>query len=578
MLSLVQPSGAAVVAVKRPFGLQGNATVNKPGDTLLLKNVIERDDVGELQKLLNSNAYTFESTVKIGFESRVGVDRQEELSLLKYALLVNSTKISDWLLTRKLPFSPNRDEILFAARGLSYEVIPRLVDEGGDIDIVGQNGMTPLLIAVEHCTKSEGFLSAGSQAEEEEEEACVFTMRMLIGLEADPDAKSDSGKTPLTMAVRANAPTPVRLLLDAGADVNLQGVDEMKPYDLARFYNLDKMTSILLASDPSLESLLADEPARGEIPMPDIYGFDLDSATGAPITRRLLGDINIVAIIDLRYSANGSSLLSPLMRLKSNYPSLSLTIAYLSDREKEADYQQNSGGNPLTLEEFLNDSRHKLTGVGRLVFFPDDEAALEEKIGLGKRVTVLLADKDLMMTGIFRGDDYSYEEFVRNKFKRINPERESSLELAGEMIALCSKGDSDGAMERLESGAAVDALLNSLEETEIGPRMVNVTPMVVAAEHGDVKLLKALIDRKANPGFPTYFNQAQRALERALEFRKTDTARMLLDYAEGYDLESALRLAVTYTPRDSVVDKLLQLGADIDRSRVLGTAVFNAEE
>ncbi|PLX40206.1 MAG: hypothetical protein C0608_09610 [Deltaproteobacteria bacterium] len=51
------------------------------------------------------------------------------------------------------------------------------------------------------CTGKECFLKAPSTLAPAAEERCEFTLKMLRGLDAAPDARSNSGDTALTMAV-----------------------------------------------------------------------------------------------------------------------------------------------------------------------------------------------------------------------------------------------------------------------------------------------------------------------------------------------------------------------------------------
>ena len=61
----------------------------------------------------------------------------------------------------------------------------------------------------------------------------IEIVRMLIDAGANVNVQTNGGSTPLHEAVRYGSVEIVRMLIDAGADVNLQDEDGKLPYELA---------------------------------------------------------------------------------------------------------------------------------------------------------------------------------------------------------------------------------------------------------------------------------------------------------------------------------------------------------
>src|SRR5579871_3725626 len=88
-----------------------------------------------------------------------------------------------------------------AIRNGDYERIDSLLMHGTEIDAADEQGITPLMAAIEH-NLPDAFI------------------RTLLERGADVEARNPSGRTPLILAVEADCPNVVHLLLEAGANVH----------------------------------------------------------------------------------------------------------------------------------------------------------------------------------------------------------------------------------------------------------------------------------------------------------------------------------------------------------------------
>jgi ankyrin repeat protein len=65
--------------------------------------------------------------------------------------------------------------------------------------------------------------------------------RMLIDAGADVNIQDENGLTPLHWCAYKNLPEILRMLLDAGADVNIQDEKGKRPYEVARTQEVKKL-------------------------------------------------------------------------------------------------------------------------------------------------------------------------------------------------------------------------------------------------------------------------------------------------------------------------------------------------
>ena len=75
---------------------------------------------------------------------------------------------------------------------------------------------------------------------------CTEIVKMLIDAGADVNAKNSYGNTPLDLAVRYGHADVVNLLIDAGADVNAKDLDAWTPLHVASLYGNIKIIKVLI--------------------------------------------------------------------------------------------------------------------------------------------------------------------------------------------------------------------------------------------------------------------------------------------------------------------------------------------
>jgi ankyrin repeat protein len=128
-----------------------------------------------------------------------------------------------------------------AARDGDLEKVRALIDEGAEIDARGENGETPLILAI-----------LGGHADVTE---------LLIGLGADVMARNARGLTPLHAAAYSGSAELARLLLDHGAALE----------DTA---NVSGATPLMLAAEENHVAVAELLIARGaDLSIPDRDGF-----------------------------------------------------------------------------------------------------------------------------------------------------------------------------------------------------------------------------------------------------------------------------------------------------------------
>ena len=130
-----------------------------------------------------------------------------------------------------------------AARELHPEVVQVLIDAGADIDTRNNDGHSPL-----HCASTSGALEvvkvlveagAGVNVTDDYGRTCLFhaasnghteTVRYLVGLpEVDVNHCDRYYRTALHCAARELHPDVVQVLIDAGADINIENADGWSP-------------------------------------------------------------------------------------------------------------------------------------------------------------------------------------------------------------------------------------------------------------------------------------------------------------------------------------------------------------
>ncbi len=133
-----------------------------------------------------------------------------------------------------------------AARGNHAGVAQALVGGGADVNAPNEQGRTPLHVAAGygHLEVIEALVRAGAEVNGADNHGrrplhlpCFFQwdecITLLIRHGADVGAGDAEGKTPLHVAARMNRDRAARLLLDAGADAEARNTESMTPLDLA---------------------------------------------------------------------------------------------------------------------------------------------------------------------------------------------------------------------------------------------------------------------------------------------------------------------------------------------------------
>ncbi len=122
--------------------------------------------------------------------------------------------------------------LMMAALKGQLGLVQRLIERGADVN---KPGWAPL-----HYAATSGHLAV---------------MALLLEHHAFIDAESPNGTTPLMMAAQYGTPQAVRLLLDAGADVNMRNQLGLSAGDFAR-----------RASRPDIAAMVDAELARRQAP------------------------------------------------------------------------------------------------------------------------------------------------------------------------------------------------------------------------------------------------------------------------------------------------------------------------
>ena len=101
-----------------------------------------------------------------------------------------------------------------------------LIRRGAEIDARDASGLTPLMIAVDHKTVNLGLHEPRAKQ--------LDIIRQLLAANADVNAASPDGSTPLMIACAGLRPEYVRQLVDANADVRLQNNEGQTAEDITR--------------------------------------------------------------------------------------------------------------------------------------------------------------------------------------------------------------------------------------------------------------------------------------------------------------------------------------------------------
>jgi ankyrin repeat protein len=131
------------------------------------------------------------------------------------------------------------------------EELDRLIGVGLNLDALGPDGTTPLMLAVKSCLGA--FYDRG-----------VVVVKFLLARGADINAQTESGATALIYAVSHNQPEVVEVLIKAGADVNAISSAGWSILDYAREYgeSEDDLIELLLNAGAESNREKSDRPQR----------------------------------------------------------------------------------------------------------------------------------------------------------------------------------------------------------------------------------------------------------------------------------------------------------------------------
>ncbi|KAK6000624.1 hypothetical protein QM012_003349 [Aureobasidium pullulans] len=186
--------------------------------------------------------------VKILFKQGPDVNHRDHRgrTLLSYAATCGAESVARLLLERGA--EPNcqdfahRTPLCHAAESGSCEVTMLLLDHGAYIDHADDNGATPLLLAAR----------AESSAARPQHEKIIS---LLLAKGADVNVKSREQETPLSLAVQNKLVDSVRLLLQAGAKVNVW-TNSLDPLSQASKHGPKELITLLLTAGDANLSLV----------------------------------------------------------------------------------------------------------------------------------------------------------------------------------------------------------------------------------------------------------------------------------------------------------------------------------
>jgi len=107
-----------------------------------------------------------------------------------------------------------------AALNGKSEVVKLLLEHGADPNIQNKDGMTPLHFATEYSPWH--FAARYSPWDSATERGYLRVVKLLLEHGADPNIQNKDGMTPLHFATERGSPEVVKLLLEHGADPNIQ--------------------------------------------------------------------------------------------------------------------------------------------------------------------------------------------------------------------------------------------------------------------------------------------------------------------------------------------------------------------
>jgi len=117
-----------------------------------------------------------------------------------------------------------------AAQWAEPEIMRNLADHGTDTHIVMPDGSTPLIAAIRARRRSEPGLTSNQT---ENESLILDAASVAIAEGADPNASDETGNTALHIAASRRLDAVIQLLVDNGADLNIENDENQTPLTLA---------------------------------------------------------------------------------------------------------------------------------------------------------------------------------------------------------------------------------------------------------------------------------------------------------------------------------------------------------
>ena len=179
---------------------------NSYGDSVL-EIIIEGGSADAVQLVLSAGADP--NTIDDGDQSMFFSVTSRNDAAAKVALLLEAG------VDLEKPDFSGDTPLISAAHGGDPELVSLFFRVGANLEARNKYGQTALIMATQNWNESFG----NSKAEVHKE--IVDTVRVLLNLGSQVNAKSDDGNTALMLAARGGQEETVRVLLEAGADVNL---------------------------------------------------------------------------------------------------------------------------------------------------------------------------------------------------------------------------------------------------------------------------------------------------------------------------------------------------------------------
>ena len=489
--------------------------------------------------------------------------------------------------------------ILAAYLGKNIETVKLLLDKGADINAEAKVGQTALMYAAEYCS--------------------VEIIKLLLNKGADIEAKDNKGSTALMLAVMMDEIENVKFLIDNGADINAKDVDGKTALSLAEEEEYPEIVGVLKKAAKGNKKMK--EPNKADI---------IHVAIDGELSERFIGIVDIKNIVgaivsesesfDGYMNNNGISWYEfeeyhnqhdhgmhsgDILFTHEDKEILKIDIADLMGKEKRdtieglvkglrykkgyyyariewersgdysftGEFQNVNNMDNLTLDQLMEDPFIRETGVICQLEFKDDNKTrvdFEESNQPNGGEGILFYSK-----GSDEWDE-RYCKIVTISDLRANAEK-SGVDISNEkkVLSYLNKLISLTADEGHTEKVTVQKHNNDIDSKDEDGK----TALMRAAEDGDTKKVKSLIDKGA--AIEARDDTNWTALMRAAWYGSTETVELLIE--KGADIEAkdvsgctALILAANNGHKETV-ELLIHNDAYIDAKDNTGsTALMEA--